>query len=224
MGLDPSSGAGLDGAFNDQLLSMAGGGSISSTNLPSSTKEGNSTLSSAHSHMTGLYPSANRRQSCACLKVQADALCRIHLMDRSQADMRGDTVLATASQILDSCNALILCQCCVKDYKFLLLAIMTMRILFCWLRGLSIARTHTDHSNMKLTLGEYEISGEEEAMIKNMLVLRALEKGKVALRRIRERVTSVTAQGAGNCGESAQRWDLTYIRMCLDHLEKEIGY
>ncbi|CBX98936.1 similar to SirZ [Plenodomus lingam JN3] len=222
MGLEYASGMDATRSLGDPPHAMARAGSFS-TSGPGSSQEGSHFLSSRHSQSSGMYQPVPKRPSCSCLKLQASALCRIHLVDRSHADMRGDTVLATASTILDSCNALILCPSCATDYKFLLLAIMTVRILLCWLRGLSATRTQNDNANMKLTLGEYEISGEEEAIIKNMLVSRALEKVKIAVRRLRERVNSITIQEVGNCSESTQRWDLTYIRMCLDHMEKQVG-
>jgi hypothetical protein len=194
------------------------------TNRPGSSQERSNFVPNMHGQSpTGVFPAAFKRPSCSCLKLQAAVLCRVHLIDSSHEDIRGDTVLATTSKIVDSCNSLITCPYCATDYKFVLLAIMTVRIMLCWLRGLSMSRPQTDNANMKLTLGEYEISGEEEKIVKNILVARTLEKVKMLLRRLRERVNNVTAPEAGSCREATKRWDLSYIRMCLDHLEKQAG-
>ncbi|KAL9119420.1 MAG: hypothetical protein Q9187_004028, partial [Circinaria calcarea] len=126
---------------------------------------------------------------CACLEHQAALLCRLKSLNSQKCSLQIDMALVSAQRALAVWKDFLECQVCQQDEirnvsEVLNLSVMNVRTVLQILQRLCSKsgeesrqqETSKGGSNVRSTIGVYEISGEESALVTNLLVLRTVDK------------------------------------------------
>ncbi|KAK7520690.1 hypothetical protein IWZ03DRAFT_358709 [Phyllosticta citriasiana] len=163
-------------------------------------------------------PPVPPKQHCECLRIQAEGLVRLKDTERQYGDIRGDTILATSLDALNTSMALLRCSRCQSDHQTLILMIMSLSLVFRWLLRFS-ERQHEDYLlPLRITLGEHEISSQEPLeVIRKSLVSLALQKARETFTMMRNCVARLNdLEDAAGLGGELDAMNLRLAVMQLD--------
>jgi hypothetical protein len=126
---------------------------------------------------------------CACLEHQAALLCHLKFLSSQQRSLQIDVALVSAQRAIAVWTSFLECPVCQQDEicnvsELLSLSVMNIRTTLQILQNLCCTsgeerrqqQTSQGESNVRSTIGVYEISGEESVLVTNLLVLRTTDK------------------------------------------------
>lgn len=153
-------------------------------------------------HMYPSQPHLPHEDECACLQKHTELLCALKKYGAIKGSPKPDgsgsgylpvgRIMANIQQAFKTWKAFINCPSCSQDgdQEVLLLSLMCARAVLCQLEGVtwnggSGSSTPAD-SSPTLTLGEFEVEGDEKSMLLQALRSITLRKIEAVLMRLKE--------------------------------------
>ena len=207
--------------------SIGGGiipGRSPASSLPISSSSGSSEdlISVMQNPTPTSYTSSPRRVAeplppCNCLEQHAQLLYLLKNLEQGQRTSSIDVALISVQQALAPWQSLIHCRICPHDddQSVLLLSVMSIRSILRRLQRLCLDSTHTSSASGystpaqqtitsgsttsfgKVTLGSYEATGDEQKLVTDLLIVRALGKIKFVLLSLKEKLDQPCSHSNG---------------------------
>ena len=136
-----------------------------------------------------MVPDFEPRQStlCQCLRRYADILCSLQTIEKRQRPVQIDTFLTCSNLVLDMTEKQLRCPHCLHDSCVAIQLVMVFQTIFTWSQG-QCHSSGTPAPDLRLTLGQHEMTEDEYDFVKNALVARVLEKTSTFLKSIVSRI------------------------------------
>ena len=154
---------------------------------------------------------------CQCLRKYADVLCKLKTIEKRQRPVRVDTLLTCANLVLNITENQLKCIHCLHDSYVAMQLVMIFQTLLTWSQSQSnYASTPTP--DLRVTMGQHEMTEDECDFIKTALISRALDRTSGVLRLLMSRIEHVTSnrQGKQSWGnEGAEFWNVQRLVSCL---------
>ena len=179
-----------------------------------------------------LEQSTNTSTSCFCFSQQAFQLNQLYSLSMQAEHQRLDLLLQCINDTLSAVDSFLRCSLCSKDSPPLLVTVATTQLVFCQIQKL------LSHSgSVRLSIGEYRPSQDDELAMKKLLIERAVQKGRNTMRELR-RVVSIIGSatqnhptqenGSGSVTSQAQtanlhKTDIKYLSSVIDGLESVLA-
>lgn len=131
--------------------------------------------------------------TCDCLHKHTELLCHVRDLDHKHTPASVDIVLISAKQILEPWKRLLKCHVCRRkdDQEVLLIAALTMRSILRLFLGLypghdfrtgdATAAPRLSRDQVKCSVGIYQLVGEEQALVTNILLWNTLQSIKCVM-------------------------------------------
>ncbi len=163
-------------------------------------------------------PASSESSKCSCLQHHAKLLCRLKTLWQAPTPPPIDVVLDGVKQVLEPWKQFIQCHICQpdEDQEALLLSAMSFRVVLRLLQRVcnrsefdnlfddvsSLKQQQQQQQqaqqwnmtsvNMGLRVGNYDITGDEQSLVLDLLVSQTLGKIQFALECLKERSTSTS--------------------------------
>lgn len=123
---------------------------------------------------------------CDCLQRHADLLCRLKELWQRRTPPPIDVALSGVHQVLAPWKDFVQCQVCDgdDDHEVLLLSTMSLRAV---LRLLQSICSEQGGASPGLSVGNFEITGEERILVFNLLLSKTLDKVQFAIESLKAR-------------------------------------
>ena len=150
--------------------------------------------------------------TCNCVQNNAELLCRLKELEQRHSQPRLDVVLSSAQQALVPWKSVIECRVCQHDdnQEVLILSAMSIRTVLRSLKNLCSEYYNSVSSSqgpsgqqqaaanmpdvMQSAIGMYEVPGEEQIAVRNLLIGRTLDKVKYTLACFKQRLEMLEAK------------------------------
>ena len=150
--------------------------------------------------------------TCNCVQNNAELLCRLKELEQRHSQPRLDVVLSSAQQALVPWKSVIECRVCQHDdnQEVLILSAMSIRTVlrslkkFCseYYNSVSSSQGPSGQQQaaanipdgMQPAIGMYEVTGEEQIAVRNLLIGRTLDKVKYTLACFKQRLEMLEAK------------------------------
>ena len=134
-----------------------------------------------------------RRQPtlCQCLRRYADILCKLQTIEKRQRPVQVDTLLTCVNLVLNVAEDQLKCSHCLYDSCVAIQFLMIFQTIFTWFQG----QCHSSGSpvpNLRVTLGQHEMTEEECDFVKTALISKALDRTSALLKFMMSRIEHVT--------------------------------
>lgn len=184
--------------LNSQFVrSKAGNGNVSS-------------LGSFHGQQRVTLPSV-----CTCIQTQAEQLGQLRNVEQRQCPIRLDTMLKYTIPVLKASERILQCPVCWKDSQLFMLTILVFRSVFCWAQQLRHNQNGRSLS-LKVMVGHYDVSTEEDSMIKDLLLSRVLCRSKKLLHLLKARIEKAAAAPRDSSRyREMESVDMEYVQQSL---------
>ncbi|CZR60186.1 uncharacterized protein PAC_10082 [Phialocephala subalpina] len=196
--------------------------------------------------------SSDNSSKCSCLQHHAKLLCRLKTLWQASTPPPIDVVLDGVKQVLEPWKQFIQCHICQpdEDQEALLLSAMSFRVVLRLLQrvcnkseldtmfdDIAVKQQQQQQwmmggNNMGLRVGNYDITGDEQSLVLDLLVSQTLGKIQFALECLKERSTSrsraTSLSSNGNFdiqmsgGEREGTPDVDYVQQLLGNLESTV--
>lgn len=161
-----------------------------------------------------ISPSEQRQpKMCRCLQKYADVLCKLQAIEKRQRPVQVDTLLTCANLVLNITENQLKCTQCLGDSCVVMQLAMIFQTIFTWSQGqfhpLSISVP-----DLRVTLGQHEMAGDEYSFVKTALISRALDRATVLLKVVLSRIESIASNRQGReswRNEGADFWNLQRV-------------
>ena len=215
----------VDSAYVSPASLFADGGSFAGALEPSGLLGNMNGETNGTQDVTAPAPLSRLASSttCNCVQDHAELLCRLKELEQrhAHAQPRLDVVLSSAQQALVPWKSVVECQVCRHDdnQEVLSLSVMSIRTVLRSLQSLcseyynSVVSGQNFYDRqgtpieipdgMQSAIGMYEITGEERMAVKDLLILRTLEKMKYTLACFKERLETLSAKKNMTAGLSS---------------------
>ncbi|KAJ5612322.1 hypothetical protein N7510_005516 [Penicillium lagena] len=186
---------------------------------------------------------------CICAQQHADLLSHLRAMRQQPAPTSVDALLAAGQRTLATWKHFSQCLACSRpvNEETMLLSAISMRSMLRLLQTFSscVATEHPAPTSMlspsledadgplSMTIGGYQIEGDERHMVGNMLALHTLNRIEFAVSCLTERVASCTRPGTSSGERMPAKWmapddselesDLQPVQVILQGMEATIG-
>ncbi|MCJ1403643.1 hypothetical protein MMC11_006866 [Xylographa trunciseda] len=172
---------------------------VSSIRLASEPSEGDGFSSvpslSISASSSSSPPCIDLPSTCRCLQQHAELLCLLKNLERGENALSIDVVLTSAQQALVPWQSLIQCRICQHDddHSVLHLSVMSIRAVLRHLQRLYADKmynastsdystpAHQNPTSVKVTIGSFEVKGNEHKFVTDFVILRALDRIGFAL-------------------------------------------
>ena len=136
-----------------------------------------------------VIPDFEPRQStlCQCLRRYADILCSLQTIEKRQRPVQIDTFLTCSNLVLKMTENQLRCSHCLHDSCVAMQLVMVFQTIFTWSQG-QCHSSGTPAPDLRLTLGQHEMTEDEYNFVKNALVARVLEKTSTFLKSVVSRI------------------------------------
>ncbi len=169
---------------------------------------------------------------CFCFSQQAFQLNKLYSLSAQPDNQRLDMLLQCINDTLGSVDSFLRCGQCSKDSPSLLVTIATTQLVFC-----QIQKLLSYSGSVRLSIGEYRPSQDDELAMKRLLIERAVQKGRNTMRELRQVMGSlgstnqnhhVQEQSPSSITFNGQttnllRTDITYLSSVIDRLESVLA-
>ena len=137
-----------------------------------------------------MIPDFEPRQStlCQCLRKYADILCSLQTIEKRQRPVQIDTFLTCSNLVLNMTENQLRCPHCLYDSCVAMQLVMVFQTIFTWSQGQCHYSSGTPAPDLRLTLGQHEMTEDEYDFVKSALVARVLEKTSTLLKSIVSRI------------------------------------
>lgn len=150
--------------------------------------------------------------TCDCVQNNAELLCRLKELEQRHSQPRLDVVLSSAQQALVPWKSVVECRVCQHDdnQEVLILSAMSIRTVLRSLKNLCSECYNSLPSSqgpsgqqqaaakmpdgMQSAIGMYEVTGEEQIAVRNLLIGRTLDKVKYTLACFKQRLEMLEAK------------------------------
>ncbi|KUJ11560.1 uncharacterized protein LY89DRAFT_227318 [Mollisia scopiformis] len=178
-------------------------------------------------------PSSNSSK-CSCLNHHAKLLVRLKTLWQATTPPPIDVVLDGVKQVLEPWKQFIQCHICQpdEDQEALLLSAMSFRVVLRLLQRVCNRSTEFDaffdDGTAGLRVGNYDITGDEQNLVLDLLVSQTLGKIQFAIECLKERSTQqklggldIQMHGAGADNREGTP-DADYVQQLLGNLESTV--
>jgi hypothetical protein len=185
---------------------------------------------------------------CICAQQHADLLAHLRTMRQQPAPICVDALLAAGQRTLATWKHFSQCLACSRpvNEETMLLSAISLRSMLRLLQGFSscVVTEHPAPTSLlspslqdpngplSMTIGGYQIEGDERHMVGNMLALHTLNRIEFAVSCLAERVASCTRPGTSSAERMSVKWtapedselesDLQPVQMILQGMETAI--
>lgn len=194
--------------------------------------------------------SDNHSSKCSCLSHHAKLLCRLKTLWQASAPPPIDVVLDGVKQVLEPWKQFIQCHICQpdEDQEALLLSAMSFRVVLRLLQRVCNRSSSTanlsssndfdnsffedmklqqqwnipSHQNMGLRVGNYDITGDEQNLVLDLLVSQTLGKIQFAIECLKERSVLQRSNSSEMMMEREGIPDQDYVQQLLGNLESTV--
>lgn len=145
-----------------------------------------------------MVPEFERRQStlCQCLRRYADILCSLQTIEKRQCPVQIDTFLTCANLVLSTTENQLRCAHCLYDSCVIRQLVMVFQTIFTWSQG-QCHSSGTPAPDLRVTLGQHEMTEDECSFVKNALVSRVLERTSALLKSMLSRIEQIRLNRQG---------------------------
>lgn len=188
---------------------------VSSTRMASLPSDGDDYSSAPQLSMSSSSSSSppctiDALSTCNCLQQHTELLCLLKNLEQGNNASSVDVVLISVQQALAPWQNLIRCGICLHDddQSVLLLSVMSIRAVLHRLKRLCAdgvynastsgysASVHQTMTSVKVTIGNFEVSGNERKFITDFMILQALGRIRIALLSLKEKLDQPRDQTA----------------------------
>lgn len=163
---------------------------------------------------------SDQSNQCFCFSQQAFHLNQLYSLSAQTGVQRLDMWLQSINGTINAVDCFLLCRQCSKDSSSLLVTIATTQLILSQIQNLL-----SHNGSVRLSIGEYRPSQEDELAMKRLLIERAVLRSKNTLKEIR-RISATLVAGPltppSHTGTSAQS-DVKYLAPVITRLEGILG-
>ena len=128
----------------------------------------------------------NGSTQCICFSQQAFHLNQLYSLSTQVENQRLDMLLQCINDTLSAVDSFLKCCQCSKESPSLLVTVATTQLVFC-----QIQKLLSYNGSVRLSVGEYRPSQDDELAMKSLLIERAVRKGRNTMRELRRVVSSL---------------------------------
>jgi len=161
-------------------------------------------------------PEGSQSTQCFCFSQQAFHLNQLHTLSVQAGIQRLDLLLQSINGTIHAVDCFLLCRQCSKDSSSLLVTIATTQLVLQQIQNLL-----SHNGSVRLSVGEYRPSQDDELAMKRLLIERAIQRCKNTLSELR-RVSGTVGNGpptpqaqTTNCCQN----DVRYLSPVISRLE-----
>ncbi|KAL7915495.1 hypothetical protein GGI35DRAFT_436984 [Trichoderma velutinum] len=140
---------------------------------------------------------ASPLSNCICLKMLTGMQCSLNGIERKHGNRRLDIILSMATMILDCSSRALACDPCLLDSQVLFLIMILLQTVFNWaIVNCNNAKSREAHKPPSINFGTWNVSEEEGAAVKLLLVNRIMAKSRSTVNILRQRIDNISSTEA----------------------------
>lgn len=159
---------------------------------------------------------------CRCLQKYADVLCKLQTIEKRQRPVQVDTLLTCVNLVLNITKNQLKCTKCLDDSYVVIQLGMIFQTIFTWFQG-QCPSPGIPTTDLRVTLGQHEMTEEECSFVKTALVSKALERTSAILKLMMSRIEYITLNRQEKQSWGHEGADFWNIQQFLSSLVQSFG-
>ena len=159
---------------------------------------------------------------CRCLREYADVLCKLQTIEKRQRPVQVDTLLTCANLVLNITENQLKCTQCLYDSCVAMQLVMVFQTIFTWSQG-QCQSPGTVGTDLRVTLGQHEMTEEECSLVKTALISKALDRTSALLKSMMSRIEHVTLNQQGKPSWDHEGGELWNLQQLVNSLVQSFG-